>query len=223
MPETTYAPARAFEYENGFYLAAGPGRLGKLLAHYELYKRILGLPGEVVECGVFKGASLVRLATFRDLLESPWSRRVIGFDTFGENPGTAYGPDRPFLAGFLEEAGSRSLGREELAGVLRRKGIGNFELVEGDILETVPDYAARHPELRIALLHIDTDVREPATVVLEQFFERIVPGGLLVLDDYGRFPGETSAAEEFLGPRNIELRKLGLSHAPAYAVKESMR
>ena len=44
---------KAWDYENGFFLTSHPTRIGKLLAHYELYKRIVELPGQVVECGVF--------------------------------------------------------------------------------------------------------------------------------------------------------------------------
>lgn len=59
-----------FEYENGFYLTSPPSRLGNIMAHYELYKKILTLPGDVVELGVFKGGSLIQFATFRELLEN---------------------------------------------------------------------------------------------------------------------------------------------------------
>jgi len=67
----TYDFENPFEYENGFYLTSETTRIAKLLAQYELYKKIVHLPGDVIECGVFKGASLIRLATFRDTLETP--------------------------------------------------------------------------------------------------------------------------------------------------------
>ena len=72
-----------WDYENGFYLTSHPNRIGKLVAHYELYKKIVHLPGEILEFGVFKGASFIRLLTFRELLESTYSRKIIGFDAFG--------------------------------------------------------------------------------------------------------------------------------------------
>lgn len=46
---------KSFMYENGFYLTSQPYRLGNMLAHYELYKMIVGLPGDIIELGVFKG------------------------------------------------------------------------------------------------------------------------------------------------------------------------
>ena len=59
--------SQTFTYENNFYLSCSPERIGKLLAHYELYKLTRDLPGAMVECGVFKGASLARFSMFRDL------------------------------------------------------------------------------------------------------------------------------------------------------------
>ncbi len=53
---------KAFEYENNFYLSCDNTRLSKILAHYELFKMARELPGAIVECGVFKGTSLVRFA-----------------------------------------------------------------------------------------------------------------------------------------------------------------
>ena len=56
-----------WDYENGFYLTCETGRIGKLLNHLEIYKKIMDLPGDILEFGVYKGTSLVRLLTFRDL------------------------------------------------------------------------------------------------------------------------------------------------------------
>ena len=41
---------KPMDYENGFYLTTAPSRIGNILAHYELYKMITNLPGDVVEC-----------------------------------------------------------------------------------------------------------------------------------------------------------------------------
>lgn len=211
---------KAADYENGFYLTSSVPRLAKTLAHYELYRRIITLPGHVVECGVFKGTSLVRWASYREVLESPHSRRIVGFDTFGAFPETAYADDQALRERFIAAAGGMSLSAEELQQVLAHKGLRNVELVAGDILETVPRYVETHPAFKIALLHIDTDIYEPAKAALETFYDRIVPGGLLVFDDYGIFPGETKAVDEFFTGRGVQLQKLPMSHEiPVFIVK----
>ena len=61
-----YDERKCFDYENGFYLTSDVYRMGNQMAHYELYKKILNLPGDVIELGVFKGGSLIQFATFRE-------------------------------------------------------------------------------------------------------------------------------------------------------------
>jgi len=215
-----YDTEKDFEYENGFYLTSQPSRIAKLVTHYELYRMIADLPGQVIECGVFRGASLIRLATFRDMLENPASRRVIGFDTFGDFPQTDYLPDRKRRQLFLDETGGGgSIPVEDLRGFLAHKGLGNVELVPGDLTLTAPEYLLKHPELKIAFLHIDTDIYEPAKAALDVFGPRMVRGGVIVFDDYGTFPGETKAADDFLAASGLKINKLRLSHhIPSYVV-----
>ena len=78
--------SKIWDYENGYYWFSDTRRIGKLLAHYELYKMATGIPGDVVECGVYKLASVIRFATFRSLLENVYSRKLFAFDAFGEFP-----------------------------------------------------------------------------------------------------------------------------------------
>ncbi len=216
---------RAWDYENGFHLTSDITRIGKIVAHYELYRMITGLPGHVLELGVFKGCSLLRFATFREMLESPRSRKIIGFDAFGAFPEPdAADPcaeaDRAFAANW-ERAAGQGIPVAELRAALSHKGIGNVKLVAGDIRRTLPEWVTANPAARVALLHIDTDVREPAALGLELLYDRVVPGGIVVLDDYGTECGGTAAAEEFFSGRGVRLRKLPFSHeSPAYVVKE---
>lgn len=210
---------KAWDYENGFNLTSDISRMGKIVAHYELYKRIVHLPGHVLELGVFKGASLLRFLTFREILESPQSRKVIGFDAFGSFPQAANEADKRFVERWELGAGA-GIPVEELEKSLALKKLGNYELVRGDILRTLPDYLERNPQLKVALLHIDTDIYEPAKAGLELLWDRVVRGGLLVLDDYGTEFGGTKAVDEFLRDRNVLVQKLPQSHAsPAFIVK----
>jgi Macrocin-O-methyltransferase (TylF) len=210
---------KSFFYENGFYLTSKHDRFGKFLAHYELYKKIVDLPGNIIECGVFKGNSLIRFASFRELLENSYSRKLIGFDIFGEFPETSFEADKKFLDRFTKSAGSESISKDELESVMSFKNFTNVELVKGDINQTVPEYVKEHPELKIALLHIDTDVYEPAVTILNSFFDHVVRGGLIVLDDYGTFPGETKAVDEFIKTRDLSIRKLPFYQVPSYIIK----
>jgi|TARA_B100000315_G_scaffold245396_1_gene271212 hypothetical protein len=220
VAKTLFDFTKKFEYENGFYLTSDITRIGKLLSQYELYKKTVNLPGDIIECGVFKGASLIRLASFRDLLESTYSRKIIGFDTFEKLPSTNYYDDIQVLNKFIDEAGDKCISIEELTRTLHRKGLKNIELIKGDINITIPEYVKKCPSLKIALLHIDTDVYEPAVTILEYLYEKIVREGIIMFDDYGTFPGETKAVDEFFKNKNVVIRKLSLNYIPSYVIKE---
>ncbi len=99
------SPESAWEHENGFYLTCKPNRLSKVIAHYELFRRVLGVPGAIVECGVFKGASLSRFAMMRDLLAHEDGKKILGFDMFGQFPEAGYEPDKEIRDSFVDRAG----------------------------------------------------------------------------------------------------------------------
>lgn len=212
--------SKSFEYENDFVLSCDSARIGKLIAQYELYKMSTDLPGAIVECGVFKGNSLCKFAMFRDLFGSRTSKKIIGFDIFGKFPQTKFAADKKSRKKFIVEAGLEGISKDQLIEVLERKNANAFvDLVKGDITKTVPRYVKEHPELRISLLNIDVDIYEPAVTILKYLYPRVVPGGLVLLDDYGVFPGETKAVEEYFISQKIEIKKFPYSMTPSYIVK----
>jgi len=190
-----------------------------MLAHYELYKSIVNLPGHIVECGFLKGASLIRFCTFREILESPHSRKIIGFDAFGKFPKQDYANDQAFVKRFEGDA-EDGISIDALKEVLSHKRFENYELIKGDIVYTLPEYISNHPELKIALLHIDVDVYKPSVVILNHLFDKVVRDGLVVFDDFGTVAGETKAIDEFFLEKNVIIEKLPISHIPSYIRKK---
>ena len=211
--------SKKWDYENGFYLTCETGRIGKFLNHLEIYKKIIDLPGDILEFGIYKGTSLVRLISFRDLLESNNSRKVIGFDAFGKFPDDlTLNSDRKFVSQF-EEAGGYGLSKADLDMLLQKKGLTNYQLIEGDIRETLPTFLSNNPALKIALLHIDVDVYEPTKVILDHLWSKVVKGGILMLDDYGTVDGETKAVDEFFEGVDTVIHKPKYYHIPSYIIK----
>ncbi|HEY1537973.1 MAG TPA: TylF/MycF/NovP-related O-methyltransferase [Solirubrobacteraceae bacterium] len=212
--------SRSWEYENNFYLSCDATRISKLLAHYELMRSVAGLPGAIVECGVFKGASLARFAMFRELFGNAHGKRIIGFDAFGAFPETAFADDVAHRSEFVATAGESGVSVAQMEEVLRHKGVHeNVELIAGDINVTVPEYAARNPELRISLLNLDTDIYEPAVTVLEHLYPRVVRGGVLILDDYTTWPGETAAVDEYFAGQGVTIEKFEFAMTPCFVRK----
>jgi hypothetical protein len=181
----------------------------------------MDIPGAIVECGIFKGPSFARFAMFRNLLESGDSRDMIGFDIFGKFPSTTFEDDKAKLNQFIATAGDESISEEQLISVLAAKKCDSrISLVKGDILKTVPDYVDQHPELKISLLHLDVDIYEPSKCVLEHLFPRMARGGILILDDYGIFPGATKAVDDYFSDRSESVSKLPYSYAPCFIIKK---
>ncbi|MBX7043375.1 MAG: TylF/MycF family methyltransferase [Ignavibacteria bacterium] len=212
---------KAYEHENDFYLSCDITRISKILAHYELYKMSLEIPGAIVECGVFKGASFVRFAMFRNLFENPYAKKIIGFDSFGDFPETEFEADKKLRAHIVKEAGLQSISTEQLEEVLKNKECSqNVELIAGDITKTIPGYVENNPQLKISLLNLDTDIYEPSAAILEHFYPKIERGGILILDDYGVFPGETKAVDEYFKGRRVSIKKFPFCLTPSYIVKD---
>ena len=208
---------KSFDYENNFYLSCDNSRIGKMIAHYELLKLSSNIPGCVIECGVFKGASLIRFATFLKLLKS--NKKIIAFDTFGKHTTTKISSDHKRRKILLSH-GKEAISEKQLMNILKCKGLEkNIQLIKGDITETVPNYLKLNPKLKISLLNLDVDFYEPSMSILKNFYPKLSKGGILMLDDYGVWDGETMAVDEYFVDKKIKIRKYMFSKTPSYIIK----
>lgn len=211
----------AFVHENNFYLTCDNSRIGKFITHYELFKKIKDVEGAIVECGVFKGVSLLRFATFRKLIGNAKTQPIYGFDIFGEFPETGFTEDKEMRDRFISVAGSSSVSEEELRNILQRKGLNeNLTLIAGDICRTIPAFIEENKALKISLLNIDVDIYEPAVVILQYMYPRVAKGGVILLDDYNKFPGETKAVNDYFAGKDVSIEKLPYSNYPYFIIKE---
>jgi hypothetical protein len=212
--------ANCWDFENGFYWFTDRSRIAKLMAHLYIYEQIVDLPGDIIECGVYKGASLIRFLTFRNILENDFSRKVIGFDAFGKFPQNLSNIDSDF--DFITEFDNKGEGltESELTSILKQKKFQNYELVKGDVFETLRKWLIQNSHTRISLLHLDLDVYAPTKYVLDELWDRVVEGGIVVFDDYNTVEGETVAVDEFLKKHKIKLVKNHFYKIPSYIIKK---
>jgi len=199
-------------------LLLGPDveRLRKLLVRADLLKSVLGLPGDVVECGVFKGAGVMTWLKLLQIYEPGAHRRVVGFDTFD-----AFAPasdaDTSTVAAFVRESAHAGTDPAALVEMAVRAGIdpGRVELVAGDIRTSASDYARRNPGFRIALLHMDLDLGEPTFAALTALWPRVVSGGIVVFDEYAvpRW-SESDGVDRFLADTGLRLRTVPHARTP---------
>lgn len=190
--------------------------LAQLLFMHDLYRRILTVPGVVVEFGTRYGRNLGLFTTLRTIYEPHnFSRKIIGFDTFTGFPsmapqdGTYEGVTigslsvTPEYESYLEHLLST---HEKLAP---RSQLKKYELVKGDVSETLPQYLADHPEIIIALAYFDLDLYQPTKNCLALIKDHLTKGSVLGFDELAlaEFPGETLALKEEFGIGNYEIKR----------------
>ncbi|MFG2653595.1 TylF/MycF/NovP-related O-methyltransferase [Streptomyces sp. NPDC048425] len=195
------------------YTMTSPERLNAfILATRHIVKH--DIPGDIVECGVWRGGSMQACAKAL-LAQGDTERDLYLFDTYeGMTPPTeqdlrrdgksaeellaAQGKDRPIWAvATLDDvkSGFRSVPYPE----------DRLHFVRGKVEDTVPRQA---PE-QISILRLDTDWYASTKHELDHLYDRLVPGGVLLIDDYGYWQGSRQAVDEFLektGERLLLLR-----------------
>ena len=209
--------------------------LPRFLAHYELFKLVQDLPGHIVELGVFRGASFF---TWMKLVETfgPGDRyrKVFGFDHF-EGLVDFHEKDGAQVPEYFDkqEGGWKATAHHARTMVhlanddTMMPGIGRCELIEGNVLETLPKFVEEHPGLRISLLYLDMDLYAPTKKALEVLYPLVVTGGVVCFDEYGLMPweGESLAAEEYFKEIGIapRMRRFPTTILPTgYFVKENV-
>jgi hypothetical protein len=212
--------SKVWDYENGFNIFASPERMNKVLAHYEIYKKITKLPGDIWELGVYKAASLLRFATFRNALEESQERLIVGFDAFGKFPSDdiSMDTDHKFIERF-EEHGGDGFSEIEIEKIINLKNFKNIKLKKGNVINTLPKYLEENPNTTISLLHLDMDVFEPTIFSLNTLFDHVIEGGIILIDDYNSVEGATRAVDNFINEKNIKLHKCPFNITPVYIQK----
>ena len=166
------------------------------------------IPGALVECGVWRGGSMMAVALSLKQL-GKMDRDLVLFDTFaGMTTADARDVDMTGQAGAgVAPAGSLASSEAEVAENLRSTGypMHRVHLVKGRVEETLPAHA---PE-KIGLLRLDTDWYESTRHELQHLYPRLSRGGVLFLDDYGYWRGTRQATDEYLAalsPRPLLMR-----------------
>jgi hypothetical protein len=197
-----------------------------LITRYELYKMILNVPGDIIELGVYKGNSFSWLAHLSVILE-PYSinRRLIGFDTFSGFEAINRQADPADISNDDFSDTSYEIIRQGLANidiVRPVNKIDRFQLVKGNIIETLPVFLEENKWMTCAMLILDTDLYEPTKLGISRILPLMPKGGVIVFDEYNyqHFPGETQAIKEELHLNNLRVMKMPYESCTAYAVIE---
>ena len=150
-----------------------------------------GVGGDLVETGVARGGCSALLALTSTALGSP--RRVHLYDTFGAPPPPTSKDGAAAMAWVSEPGPSEEEVRASLASLGVPVAV-QTTFHAGNVLRT----PLEDLPCRIALLRVDTDWAASYSWAFEHLYPRVVPGGVVILDDYGFWEGARKATDHFL-------------------------
>ncbi len=181
--------------------------LRRFLYFHDMVQRASRVEGDIVECGVSIGHGLLLFLLLSEI--EGIERNVYGFDSFEGFPApTAEDGSTHAYQGYYASP-------PEIVLKVLRDGRVSEEVIrdwvrlrKGFFEATLPSYDGR-----IALLHLDCDLYTSYKVALEHLYDKVVPGGVIMFDEYGakEFPGAKEAVDEFFAdkPERVEQHRMG--------------
>ena len=159
-----------------------------------------------MECGVLVGGSIMMVEHVLKRYDTSSSRRVFALDTFRGFVRRDQDLDISIRDGRAVCHPSSTLLDYSDAAITNMKSVGYERLVvlQGDVLETIPTLDVQ----KIALLRLDTDTYDTTKFELETLYDRVVPGGVIIVDDYGYTLGCKKAVDDFISNRAVLLQRL---------------
>lgn len=196
------------------YTMTSPERIAAAI-HATRYVVENGIRGDIVECGVWRGGSMMAIASTLRRLNIA-DRKLYLYDTFEGMP-EATEKDVELDGTPAEAARAKSATNgagwcyADETDVMTNVGSTgypqeNIHLIKGKVEETIP---AVMPE-NISLLRLDTDWYESTKHELAHLYPRLAQHGVMIIDDYGHWQGARQAVDEFFGdqPRKPFLHRI---------------
>lgn len=171
---------------------------------YIKQKKIIG---DYVECGVWKGGSILLFKKFIENEDKESKKKIYAFDTFEgmTRPSNEdYDLDSNIKAAELLNNDKSKISNlwgvcslEEVKSNLKRnlKNINNIFFIKGNVEKTLMN-KENLPE-KISILRLDTDWYTSTKKELEVLYEKVSSGGVIIIDDYGHWGGSKKAVDEF--------------------------
>lgn len=201
------------------YTMTSPERIAALcqsIAHVEKQR----VPGAIVECGVWRGGSMMAAALALLQLGST-CRQLYLFDTFAGMPPPADvdrdwrgRPAREQLDDF-HVAAHCDLETTRAALGLAHYPWEKIIFIAGRVEETLP---AEAPE-QIAVLRLDTDWFESTYHELDTLYPRLADGGILIIDDYGHWQGARRAVDDYFARRGDRVEMHAIDYTARLIIK----
>lgn len=181
-------PQKIYDSFNTLVFSNDTRVIQKMIIKNNLYNQIKHLNGDILEFGVFKGASIALWLQLIKLHEYNSLTSVIGFDFFNKKNvlDSLDNENKNLMESIIDRDNDN--GNLEIDVIYNKceKILPNrLKLVEGDACTTCKFFKDKNPGLRIKLLYLDMDVDKPTFIVLKILWDIIVINGIVILDEYG--------------------------------------
>lgn len=215
---------------NDFIFSNDVKLLGKLLHRFEHFMNIKDLPGDIVEIGVFKGSGIATFSKFIEIFCPNSNKKIIGFDIFDTDEANDVlnndsDLDKESMNMVYDRVNSEELSLSAVRDRLSNMNISEdkYMLMSGDVEFSIQTFLDNNPGFRISMLYIDVDLDRPTYFALKYFWDRILPGGVILFDEfeYHKF-SESNGVEKFLREKNVDfnLRSTNWIAPTAYLYKK---
>jgi len=200
--ERNITPQIIYDSYNNLVFSDDTKVIQKMITKINLYNQIKHLNGDILEFGVFKGASLALWLQLIKMYEYHSLTSVIGFDYFdsSETLESLDNKNKELMGYVLNRTDDlNDLTTESISNKCEKIIPNKLKLIKGDACETCLTFKNENPGARIKLLYLDMDVDKPTYIVLKNLWDLIVIDGLVILDEYGFHKwDESNGVDRFL-------------------------
>jgi O-methyltransferase len=187
------------------------------LANLELVRKNNSIRGAVVECGTWRGGMIAGIAK----ILSSQDRKYFLFDSFEGLP-RAEEIDGESARKWQSETDAPQYynncktEKHFADQAMKASGAANYSITKGWFNETLPLFDKKE---KIAILRLDADWYKPTQQCLENLFDNVVKGGIIIIDDYYVWDGCTRAVHDFLSKRKLSDKIYQYNNTVSYIIK----
>lgn len=177
---------------------------GKLIAHYELYKKVKDLEGAVVKCGISAEEGFSRFTKLHQLSTTPITQKMLAFE---KSPKLNF-DKAPYAINNQLANSTTTLTLQD-----------QIDFIPGYLGDAIPNYLIENPDLKISFLNIDLDDYDSTLTALEFFYPRLMPGGILIIDNYYKLDQEYKAVNDYFYSNQVNFFNFSVNKGPHYLIR----